>query len=281
MNANAGTFSYSNMGRMSTDVSFEQQHSMMDMDSDFRKGSCASETIPCQQCALDMPCPFLAAAAESSKPDVPPEESAPSQHEADDHAGDCASEAEPCAQCALHMPCPMLNKFSVMSHSHSKQEQQQQSGGSAQQSQNRNSFNFPSGQTPSETKLNSAAPAAEPARVPWLPSGRKLPSESSSPIWLSLSRRALFQRGQVTPIPKERLLLHRKKESCWIIALGRVVDATMMLRKHPAGGEIILKYAGRDCSDDCTFHSLPAQQMWDRHVIAPLAPDSASCCEQA
>ena len=38
---------------------------------------------------------------------------------------------------------------------------------------------------------------------------------------------------------------HNSRESCWIIIQGQVYDVTDFLDDHPAGSNIILRYAGK------------------------------------
>lgn len=48
---------------------------------------------------------------------------------------------------------------------------------------------------------------------------------------------------------------HNHPGSCWLVAHGRVYDATFFAKEHPAGSEPILKRAGKDVSRDFDFHS--------------------------
>ncbi len=72
-------------------------------------------------------------------------------------------------------------------------------------------------------------------------------------------------------IAPERLAMHRKAHSCWLAADGKVFDATLFLSRHPAGSEVILKYAGSDCSEDLSLHSNGAQKLWQKYCIGMLA----------
>lgn len=75
-------------------------------------------------------------------------------------------------------------------------------------------------------------------------------------------------------IAPERLALHRRAHSCWLAADGKVFDATLFLPRHPAGAEVLLKYAGGDCSDDLNLHSNGAQKLWHKYCIGMLAHGS-------
>jgi len=79
------------------------------------------------------------------------------------------------------------------------------------------------------------------------------------------------QEDHLPHISPERLVMHRHKHSCWLAAEGKVFDATLFLLRHPAGPEVILKYAGSDCSEDLILHSLSAQTLWRKYCIGVLA----------
>ncbi|KAF2262627.1 hypothetical protein CC78DRAFT_534665 [Lojkania enalia] len=55
--------------------------------------------------------------------------------------------------------------------------------------------------------------------------------------------------------PKNRLTgaqvaEHNSKDSCWVIVHGRAYDVTEFLPEHPGGSKIILKYAGKDATEE-------------------------------
>ena len=62
-------------------------------------------------------------------------------------------------------------------------------------------------------------------------------------------------------------------KSCWLAADGKVYDATLFLQRHPAGAEVILKYAGSDCSEDLALHSAAARALWAQYLIGVLMED--------
>ncbi|RPB18779.1 putative mitochondrial cytochrome b2 [Terfezia boudieri ATCC MYA-4762] len=43
---------------------------------------------------------------------------------------------------------------------------------------------------------------------------------------------------------------HNSKDSCWVIVHGKVYDVTEFLPEHPGGSKIILKYAGKDATEE-------------------------------
>lgn len=48
----------------------------------------------------------------------------------------------------------------------------------------------------------------------------------------------------------EQVAEHNSKESCWVIIHGRAYDVTEFMPEHPGGPKIILKYAGKDATEE-------------------------------
>lgn len=44
------------------------------------------------------------------------------------------------------------------------------------------------------------------------------------------------------------LMQHNKKSDLWILIEGKVYDVTTYLAEHPGGDDILVKFAGRDCT---------------------------------
>ncbi|KAJ9649463.1 hypothetical protein H2201_004999 [Coniosporium apollinis] len=55
---------------------------------------------------------------------------------------------------------------------------------------------------------------------------------------------------QAVKLSGEEVTKHNSRESCWVIIHGRAYDVTEFLPEHPGGAKIILKYAGKDASDE-------------------------------
>jgi delta8-fatty-acid desaturase len=69
---------------------------------------------------------------------------------------------------------------------------------------------------------------------------------------------------------------HGDESAVWIVVDGYVIDATAWLDKHPGGKDIILKYAGRDATDQFyAFHRPRVAGRLEPMRIGRLAPDSA------
>ncbi|KAI0093462.1 Flavocytochrome c [Irpex rosettiformis] len=60
---------------------------------------------------------------------------------------------------------------------------------------------------------------------------------------------------------------HNKKDDCWVIVDGQVLDVTSFLPDHPGGEKAILLYAGRDATEEFNM-------LHDPKVIPRYAPDS-------
>ncbi|KAF9560964.1 hypothetical protein CPC08DRAFT_742663 [Agrocybe pediades] len=80
----------------------------------------------------------------------------------------------------------------------------------------------------------------------------------------------------------KEVALHNSRESCWIIVHGKVYDVTDFLDEHPGGSKIILKYAGKDATQeydpihppDAITTNLPAE----KH-LGPVQPDTVEKVE--
>ncbi|KAF2244010.1 hypothetical protein BU26DRAFT_435006 [Trematosphaeria pertusa] len=55
---------------------------------------------------------------------------------------------------------------------------------------------------------------------------------------------------QVVKLTGEEVAQHNNKDSCWVIVHGRAYDVTEFLPEHPGGPKIILKYAGKDATEE-------------------------------
>ncbi|KAJ7437799.1 FMN-dependent dehydrogenase-domain-containing protein [Mycena galericulata] len=80
-----------------------------------------------------------------------------------------------------------------------------------------------------------------------------------------------------SPISGKTVAQHNSRESCWIIVHGQVYDVTEFLDEHPGGSKIILKYAGKDATQeyepihppDAITTNLPPE----KH-LGPVEPDT-------
>lgn len=55
---------------------------------------------------------------------------------------------------------------------------------------------------------------------------------------------------QEVKLTGEEVLKHNSRESCWVIVHSRAYDVTDFLPEHPGGAKIILKYAGKDATEE-------------------------------
>lgn len=55
---------------------------------------------------------------------------------------------------------------------------------------------------------------------------------------------------QAVKLKGEEVAQHNSRESCWVIIHGRAYDVTEFLPEHPGGPKIILKYAGKDATEE-------------------------------
>ncbi|KAB5572743.1 FMN-dependent dehydrogenase-domain-containing protein [Coniochaeta sp. 2T2.1] len=55
---------------------------------------------------------------------------------------------------------------------------------------------------------------------------------------------------QPTQLTGVEVAKHNKSDDCWVIVHGRAYDVTEFLPEHPGGQKIILKYAGKDATEE-------------------------------
>ncbi|KNZ74924.1 Cytochrome b2, mitochondrial [Termitomyces sp. J132] len=94
------------------------------------------------------------------------------------------------------------------------------------------------------------------------------------PIFVSVVLTGILHIGMLSG---QEVAKHNSRDSCWIIVHGQVYDVTEFLDDHPGGSKIILKYAGKDATQeydpihppDAITTNLPA----DKH-LGPVALDT-------
>lgn len=57
---------------------------------------------------------------------------------------------------------------------------------------------------------------------------------------------------------------HNSKDSCWVIVHGKAYDVTEFLPEHPGGQKIILKYAGKDATEE--FDPIHPRDTLDKYL---------------
>jgi len=65
----------------------------------------------------------------------------------------------------------------------------------------------------------------------------------------------------------EEVAKHNKKDDCWVVVNGQVLDATNFLPDHPGGPKAILLYAGRDATEEFNM-------IHEKTVVAKYAADT-------
>jgi L-lactate dehydrogenase (cytochrome) len=68
----------------------------------------------------------------------------------------------------------------------------------------------------------------------------------------------------INKIRGEELSKHNGRESCWIVVHGRAYDATEFLDDHPGGAKVILKYAGKDATEE--FDTIHPPDTMDKYL---------------
>ncbi|EGC37317.1 hypothetical protein DICPUDRAFT_77028 [Dictyostelium purpureum] len=59
----------------------------------------------------------------------------------------------------------------------------------------------------------------------------------------------------------EEISTHNSLESCWMIIQNKVYDITAYIDKHPGGKNALLRFAGKDGTDNVQFHSAKMLQI--------------------
>ncbi|KAI9836111.1 MAG: Cytochrome b2, mitochondrial precursor [Sarea resinae] len=57
-------------------------------------------------------------------------------------------------------------------------------------------------------------------------------------------------QNQAQKLNGEEVKKHNSRDDCWVIVHGRAYDVTEFLPEHPGGPKIILKYAGKDATEE-------------------------------
>ncbi|KAI0800025.1 fumarate reductase [Fomes fomentarius] len=96
--------------------------------------------------------------------------------------------------------------------------------------------------------------------------GAESTSSSSKPAAASEEKKVSSSSSAGT-YSVEEVAKHNKKDDCWVIIDGKVLDATSFLPDHPGGEKAILLYAGRDATEEFNM-------LHDPKVIPRYAPDS-------
>jgi cytochrome b involved in lipid metabolism len=58
---------------------------------------------------------------------------------------------------------------------------------------------------------------------------------------------------------------HDKKDDCWVIIDGEVLDVTKFLEDHPGGAKAIMIYAGKDATEE--FDMLHDRKVIEKYGI--------------
>ena len=64
---------------------------------------------------------------------------------------------------------------------------------------------------------------------------------------------------------------HNKKDDCWVIVDGKVLDVTSFLPDHPGGEKAILLYAGRDATEEFNMLHDPKVRVFGRWIMGMFA----------
>ena len=129
----------------------------------------------------------------------------------------------------------------------------------------------------------ATAAAANPRRTGWGRSVGAADDDALNPK-LNLGTGGLLvagdtkgkKRRESVPLTCCQVRRHRHEGSLWLVANGRVYDATLFMYDHPVGPAPMLRGSGRDNTEDMEMHSGAAQRAWRRLRIGHLVPCPAA-----
>jgi len=77
-------------------------------------------------------------------------------------------------------------------------------------------------------------------------------------------------------ITREEVAKHTKKDDCWVIVNGAVLDVTKFLKDHPGGVDSIMLFAGKDASEEFNMlHEANVIEKYAPYVIIGKVADEA------
>ncbi len=68
----------------------------------------------------------------------------------------------------------------------------------------------------------------------------------------------------------EEVSHHITPDSLWLVAHGKVYDATLWVETHPGGAAALLRRGGLDATRDFDFHTKRARGLWEATFIGKL-----------
>lgn len=81
--------------------------------------------------------------------------------------------------------------------------------------------------------------------------------------------------GKMEVYSEEEIARHNTAEDCWVVAHGKVYDATPFLSRHPGMGDMIVKKAGGDVSRDFDMHTTKQKAVWVQLLVGKVAPKAS------
>lgn len=79
-------------------------------------------------------------------------------------------------------------------------------------------------------------------------------------------------------ITLKEIKTHNKRDNCWLLAKGKVYNASKFLDDHPAHLNRIMKYAGADVTEDFNFHTKSQKKIWEKYLIGKVITENKSAC---
>jgi cytochrome b involved in lipid metabolism len=139
----------------------------------------------------------------------------------------------------------------------------------------------------SENKVESTVQQQQETKEAVSPSGKKketteIVGEKLLPA--SPRKEIVFkkiEKKKITAVfTEEEIAKHCTKDDCWMIIKGGVYDITPYFSVHPGGQRALLKFAGKDGTENVQYHSSQMMYLLDNYFyVGKLAgyQESSSC----
>jgi len=76
----------------------------------------------------------------------------------------------------------------------------------------------------------------------------------------------------------EEVSRHNKENDCWMIIKGKIYDVTNYFPFHPGGTKALLKFAGKDATENVEYHSAQMMKLLNTYFyIGKLEGNEERC----
>lgn len=132
--------------------------------------------------------------------------------------------------------------------------------------QNKVDLSFSWAGSGSGSSTSSSIPTTSSTASSSTSSSEPVPESSSSPSSTQSKKEEKVEekKAESGSYSTADVAAHNKKDDCWVIVDGQVLDVTKFLPDHPGGEKAILLYAGRDATEE--FNMLHDPKVRSMHI---------------